>query len=285
MESDQAETAPFGLVATDQSECARVAADAAVRLAQALDTAIRGIYVVDVNLVMEPYVSLSAELGIEDNGMMTRDDWMRQFEAFGDQALADLKGSCQAYDRHFSGDVIFGGVNELILKEAAKPAARWLALGRRGRTSEGSGLGSHFVDIAHHAEIPLLVGGTAEADLAKLLVVHDGSEHAEDVCSLAGELAEALSSEVSLVGIGDPKAGPPPSWEAQARKSLGAVGEGAKVIAPEGKGGAAILSAADRCQADLIIMSHFRHQEWVQWLVGSPAEHVLRNDDRLVLMV
>ncbi|MGA9533751.1 MAG: universal stress protein [Anaerolineales bacterium] len=282
--SEETEAAPFVLVANDESACSQVAADAAVRLAEALEMAVRGIYVVDANLIMEPYLSLRAELG-EDGDRMSRDDWMHRFEALGDHALADLKASCQAYERSFSGEVVFGGVNELILKEASRPAAHLLALGRRGRSTKGSDLGSHFADIAHHAQLPLLVGGAAEADLEQLLVVHDGSDHADEVCGMAGDLAEALSAELTVVGIGDPIEKSPRSWTTQARQALGSSGAKAVFIEADGKGGAAILSAADECQADLIVMSHFRHQEWVQRLVGSPVEHVLRNDDRLVLMV
>jgi nucleotide-binding universal stress UspA family protein len=283
MQSESMETSPFVLVATDESACSESAADAAVRLAAALDLSVRGIYVVDVNLVMEPYLSLRAELG-DDSGLMTREDWMRRFEAFGDGALAELKASCQAYGRPFSGEVVFGGVNELILKDSTNQSAKLVAMGRRGRTTDGSALGTHFADIAHHVEIPVLVGGPTESELEKLLVVHDGTDHATDVCALAGELAEALSAEVTLVGIGDPNSEAPPSWTEQARRALGASGPKASVIDADGANGAAVLSAAERCEADMIVMSHFRHQEWVQWLVGSPVEHVLRNDERLVLL-
>lgn len=283
MPSEEPETAPFVLVANDQSACGKVAADAGVRIARALDVTVRGIYVVDVNLVMEPYVSLHAELG-DDSGLMTRDEWMARFEAFGDSTLADLKATSAAYDRPFSGEVIFGGVTELILKEASRPAARLLALGRRGRSTEGSGLGGHFGDVAHHVEIPLLVGGSDEVDFKRFLIVHDGGDHADDVCRFAGQLAAPLSAQVTLVGIGDPNGEASEGWVDRARKALGPVGEQAKVAEPDGEGGAAILAAADRANADVIVMSHFRHQAWVQWLVGSPAEYVLRHDERPVLL-
>jgi nucleotide-binding universal stress UspA family protein len=271
------------LVATDRSACSLTAADAAVQMAGGLDASIRGVYVVDVNLVMEPYVSLRAELG-DQSGLVARDDWIHRFEAFGDATLADLKASSEAYGRSFSGQVLFGGVTESVLDAASEPGVRMLAVGRRGRSTEGGGLGGHFGAIAHHVEAPLLVGGKAESDHRRILVVHDGSEHAAQICQLVGSLAADASVEVGLLWQGDPDGQAREDWYEVARSDLGAAGDRASVLEVEGEGGKAILAAADQMTADLLVMSHFRHQQWVQWLVGSPVEYVLSHDERLVLL-
>jgi nucleotide-binding universal stress UspA family protein len=78
------------LVALDGSMAAQAAAQVAIRLAKGLHRVIRGLYVIDEELVLDTYADHGAELG-QAIEMTSRDDLVARFRYQGETALTWLR--------------------------------------------------------------------------------------------------------------------------------------------------------------------------------------------------
>ena len=116
------------LVGMDGSASAKRSANLAIEIAACLHWAIRGLYVVDDALVMDPYVPFQKELGWK-RIVAGRIDLIEAFKQKGDMCLTWLEAECKKASVAVTGDLFFGGVSEIILQQGLNVCA--LALGRR----------------------------------------------------------------------------------------------------------------------------------------------------------
>jgi nucleotide-binding universal stress UspA family protein len=284
---------PYILVADDHSLEARMAANAAFQIARNQDLAIRGLYVVEEALALDTYANYHAELsvlsyGSNDSGRepTSRAELMRWFENQGTVALQWLETACTNAGVPVTTKTLAGGVSELVLRDAAQ--ARLLAIGRRGHghKDDSNSLGHNFRKIAHHAHLPLLVGGRKTPSLHRLLLAYHGQAHANDALAWTAKLQCDLSAEVIVLSVredtesGQGSVGLEEIEDRLAHSDLAAY----RFLTGQGLPAAEMAAIAVENDVDLIILGRYRHSEMVEWLVGSTVDRLLRATSLPVLI-
>jgi nucleotide-binding universal stress UspA family protein len=247
---------------------------------------VHGLYVVDVNLAMDPYADHEAELGHHEE-RVTGGALMERFEEWGSAALTWLEERCEAGGIPVSVEMDADGVPQLVLKEAEQ--ARLLALGRRGNGHPDAHdhLGSNFRAIAHRAPCPVLAGGNVEVELEHLLLGYHDGENAQDALDWACLLQRALPATVDVVSV----------FEKHDQHEADDWFEGMRArleqsdladyqfLRRSGEPASEISTAASQGGADLIIIGGHRHKGLVEWLTGSTMDRLLRDTGLPVLIV
>ena len=267
------------VVAQDGSPTALAAAAIAIQIAQNQDLSVHGLYVVDELLALEPYADYRRELESE-GAPASRAELLTWFEEQGDAALQRLEVRCQAVGVPVVTELVAGGVPEMVLR--ASERARLLALGRRGHGHEGDPqhLGQSFRAIAHHAHVPLIVGGGEERTVRRLLLAYDGGKHAQRALAWASLLQRTLPADVMVVAVQENEIHTTNEWLAEARSQLA----GCRCLHRLGQPDSEIVAVAEENQADLIVMGRYRHTALLEGLLGSTVDRVLRNTQLPVLM-
>jgi nucleotide-binding universal stress UspA family protein len=269
---------PMILVAQDGSPAARTAASVAIQIAQSQNLGIRGLYVVDAALVMEPYTDYQAELGSAELPT-SRVDLVAQFEGQGEVALEWLEANCRAAGVPVTAQMEFGGVPELVLQQVAQ--APLLALGRRGHghATDPNHLGRNFQAIAHQTHHPMLVGGDEQRRLQCLLLAYHGKAHAQNALTWAARLQHSLSAKVFALAVqegDDPEASRRLLEEVQAGLDQSGLTD-YHLLTRSGQPAAEIVATATENDVDLIILGGYSHRALVEWLIGSTVDRVLRS--------
>lgn len=291
--TDPVSFSPYILVADDNSSEARAAANAALQIAQNQNLAIQGLYVVEEALALDTYANYHAELpgfSIPGNGSdrepSSRAELVRWFENQGRLALCWLETACTEAGVPVTTKMLAGGVSELLLRDAAQ--ARMLAIGRRGHGHKDDlkPLGYNFRKIAHHAHVPMLVGGKKSPSLHRLLLAYHGRAHAKDALAWTAQLQRDLAAEVIVLSVcedTEPDQCGLSMEEIEDSLAHSALASyrfvtGHKRPADEM---AAVAAAND---VDLIILGRYRHSALVEWLVGSTVDRLLRKTSLPVLI-
>jgi nucleotide-binding universal stress UspA family protein len=261
------------IVASDGSRTARNAVDVAVQIARAESLLVEGFYVVDEPLIMEPYTAYTKELG-SDHGVASRANLIEWFEKRGTAVLDQLQEQCASKEVPVITEVLLGGIPELILDKAKQ--ITFLALGRRGHThaDETNYLGKNFRHIAHHAQIPLIVGGDTARPLQRIFLVYDGSKQVDAALRLALQLNQALSATLA-VGVTEHSYLEDDFDALVSRFSEGGIVK-ENIIDLRSKPAEKIVEAIHEHQSNLIVMGSYRHPEIMEWLVGGPNDQILR---------
>jgi nucleotide-binding universal stress UspA family protein len=275
---------PHILVADDDSSEAHAAAKAAFQIAKVQDLAVRGLYVVDESLALDTYASYQAELPLlsdsNDCGRepKSRAELMRWFENQGALALDWLQTAGKEAGVPVATELLAGGVSELVLRDAAK--ARLLAIGRRGHGHKDASesLGHNFRKIAHHAHLPMLVGGKERPSLHRLLLAYHGQAHADDALTWTAKMQRDLSAEVTVLAIRedtDSSHGAVSLEEIENRLAHSDLAA-CRFLTAKGHPSNEIAAAAVANDVDLIILGRYRHSAVLEWLVGSTVDRLLR---------
>jgi nucleotide-binding universal stress UspA family protein len=267
------------VVAQDGSAAALAAASIAIQIAQSQDLSVHGLYVVDETLALDSYADYRREL--ENSGTpSSRAELLTWFEKQGDAALQMLEIRCQAAGVPVTAELLAGGVTEMVLRESE--GARLLAIGRRGHGHEADPdhLGQSFRTIAHHAHVPLAIGGDEERTVRRLLLAYDGSERTQPALTLASLLQRKLPADVTVVAVQENGRQPASEWLEDAEARLA----GCQCLHRLGQPASEIVAVAEETQADLIVMGRYRHTAALEWLMGSTVDRVLRGTQLPVLM-
>jgi len=291
--TDLENRSPYILVADDNSTEARAAAKAAFQIARNQDLAIRGLYIVDESLVLEPYANYHAELTLTPNSNdygrepTSRAELMSWFENQGMLTLNQLQTESKQAGVSVTTKLLTGGVPELILHDAAE--ARLLAIGRRGqchRDAPGS-LGHNFRKIAHHVHRPLLVGGMETTTLNRLLLAYHGKAHANEALVWSAQLQRDLSADVIVLNVRENTGYRPGGVSLEeitnqlAQSDLAAY----RLLTGQGQPAAEIAAVAVANDVDLIVVGRYRHSALRDWILGSTVERLLRTISLPVLIV
>jgi nucleotide-binding universal stress UspA family protein len=274
------------LVAQDGSASAHVATDVAIQIARSQKMSVHGLYVVDVNLAMDPYADHDAELGHHEEDA-SGGSLVERFEAWGSAALTWLEERCEEASVPVSVEVEAGGVAQLVLQRAEQ--ARLLALGRRGNGHPDAHdhLGSNFRAIAHRAPCPVLVGGNVEVELGHLLLGYHDGEYAQDGLDWACLLQRTLPAMVDVVSVFEKHdQDEADDWfeGVRARLEQSDLAD-YQFLRRSGEPASEISTAASQGGADLIIIGGHRHKGLVEWLTGSTMDRLLRDTGLPVLIV
>lgn len=271
----------LNLVVVDGSVTAQNAAHLAVNLARIARQKISGLYIVDANLVLDPYANYQKELGRTDQPE-SRTELTEWFEAVGNRALQQLTQLCNQADIPVKTQLLFGGVSEIILDRAA--TAQMLTLGRRGRehAAEPGNLGGNFRHIAHHARIPLLVGGDIDRPINHIFLLHDGSPNFQIALDWTVRLQRSLAAAVS---VGVMEQGDPLPIEAEIKAQFiqhGLTDYHLSQFQQEDING--VLKLIHQANADLLLVGGYRHPEILEWLAGGSIDRLLRESQLPVLI-
>jgi len=261
------------VIASDGSITARNAVNVAIKIAQAESLLIEGFYVVDEPLILDPYADYAKELG-SDRGVASRAQQIEWFEELGSSILDKLQDQCATQEVPIITKVLLGGVPEIILDKARQIS--FLALGRRGNTHADirDHLGENFRHIAHHVQVPLIVGGDELTPLKRLFLVYDNSEKANLALKLALELGKSLAATVT-VGISGHLYLEDDPDSLLFRFTEGGIAKD-QIVDLRSKPVHEVVETITEKQSDLIIMSSYRHPEIMEWLVGGPNDQILR---------
>lgn len=273
------------LVATDGSMASKAAAIVAVQLAAQLHLRISGLCVVDEAVVLDTYGNYHKEL-IRGGEAKSRSQLVQWFEEQGELSLHWLEEACVEADVCCVGKLAFGGLPDLILKEAE--TADLLALGRHGLGHRGrtNYLGHNFRAIAHHVGRPLIVGGDLGYWPGTVLVALDGQANSARVLQWAALLERAMEPRQTLVlalgGKGSPVS-------AESDEELPAMLEAAglnnyQLVNRRGSPAKAISHIAQSGQVDLILMGSSPHRTLLDWFRGEALEAVLRQTSMPLLV-
>jgi nucleotide-binding universal stress UspA family protein len=273
------------LLAVDGSPSAKAAACAAIQVAAETKWHLHALYVVDITQVFDPYSDVSPELS-ELGEEMPFEQKMELFEEQGTLALAEIEGLSQEMGVAITTEMIFGGVPENILKMSKDYDL--LAIGHMGNrhAKENKHMGSNFQQIAHHIQIPLLIGNShcKQQKLQRVLLAYDGSLLSHEAFKWAENLQNLFKTiEVLSVERGKEK---DHTWVADRHKELeeSALAQ-YEFIRTAGNPGEKIASKALTEQADLILMGAYHHTNILRWARHSTIDTVLRETDLPVLAI
>jgi nucleotide-binding universal stress UspA family protein len=272
------------LVALDGSSPAQAAASSAIHIASTQHLSIRGLNVVSSRLVMEPYSNYKEELK-RDQRLDSRPELVQQFARQGSKALQWLEDRCREQNVPVTTEILFGGVRELLLKEANQSTL--IAQGQRGyrHNGEKKRIGHNFRKVAHRAEIPILVGDEEQESLRRVLLAYNGSTQARQALTRIIRWQKSSFEQVIVVvvqQIGNVSQ----QRLSKVRTDLDASGLSDYVfISLRGRPAPQIVAAAEESRADLIVMGSYRYPALIEWLLGSTVESVLRKTHLPVMLV
>ena len=270
-------------MAEDDSLAAQAAANVGIQIAQSQELLVSGIYVVDEALILDTYADYQRELGGIPE-VSSRAELTTWFRRQGDGALKWLEGHCQVAQVAVTTDLLFGGVPEMVLREADQ--AQLLALGRRGHGHEGDSghLGRNFRAIAHHTSRPMVVGGDEERPVHRLLLAYNGGENAQHALAWTNLLQRTLPSDVLVLSVKE-NGHTSRNMSSEMVDQLNQGGlSNYRFLSREGQPAGEIVAAAAENDVDLIVMGRYRHSSLLEWLAGSTLDRVLRHTSLPVLI-
>ncbi|MGD2096070.1 MAG: universal stress protein [Desulfobacterales bacterium] len=284
---------PHILVADDHSREARAAAKMALQIAKVQNVAIRGLYIIEEVLALDPYADYQSELSFLPSATndrkrrpISRAKLMGWFKIQGSLALDWLETESSEAGVPVTTKLVAGGVSELVLRNATR--ARLLAVGRRGHghKDDSESLGHNFRKIAHHVHLPLLVGGEKTPSLHRILLAYHGQAHANDALILSEQLQRDLSAEVIVLTVREETDSSNGAMSLEEIKNRLAHSDLAACRLLTGQGSPAheIAAVAVANDVDLIILGRYRHSAMVEWLVGSTVDRLLRATSLPVLI-
>ena len=181
------------LVATDGSEPAKDAARFAVRVASRFDGAVRA-----VSVVREPsmWIGTDAYLATAGIGSDRAYEYARRIS---DEAasLATQNGCARV-----EAMVEIGDPARTIVALAEEYKAHAIVMGRRG-TGNASGLflGSVSTRVSHLSDRRVITVRGRDADIARVLVAVDGSEHSMRAVKLACVIAKGFGADLDILHV------------------------------------------------------------------------------------
>jgi nucleotide-binding universal stress UspA family protein len=282
------------MVAQDGSPAAQAAEDMAVEIARYLDLSVKGLYIVDETMILDTCADYVSELNGADyfptfgrrDVPNTRTDLVYILTEQGYSAIRSLKNHCRAALVQATADLLVGDVTTIVIRESQR--AFLLALGRRGRlhADEPRRLGSHFRAIARHLPLPLLIGGTPNGRIKRLLLAYNDNPHARRAMELACRLQRSRSMEMVVLGVHEGKdESLVQHWLVEARERLREQNiENYHIATRFGLPAQEIAGVAAETGSSLIIMGGYRHSPLIQWIVGSTLDQVLRTTHLPVLV-
>lgn len=270
------------LVAVDGSVAAQNAADIAIQIARNENLGVKGVYIVDEALVLDPYSDYQHELG-RDDGPASRQELIEKFENKGGLILEQLRSRCRQVDVDVETQILFGGVLELVLDRAKK--CDLLSIGRRGNEHAGelNTLGRHFLHIAHQVDIPVIIGGEISRTVKRLFLIYRGRTRAEPVIDWTIRLQRTLDADLTVAVFDHTDQGEDLE---DARRYLEERGvEDYSIIDQRPTSSSQLAATLFESQADLILMHGYRHSEFFNKLFGSFNDEVLLQSQLPILMV
>ena len=262
------------LVPTDGSEQAQIGVDYAVQLAKRSQAVVHGLHVVDVKLLEGPYLrDISASLGLDPyadhQGKLTH-----LLEERGKIALELVENACKEGEVTCQNRQVTGLIVRSIID--CSDLADVIVMGRAGEHSqwlEGI-LGSTTEGVARHADRPVLVTGTKECKVDRIVLAYDSSHHAHGAIKAAAALACQWGSALTILTVGTEKA---QAIQDEARAYLAPHDLTAEYHITEGDAAKTIVAFSEDQGADLLIVGAYAHNVLHDMILGSTTAYVMDN--------
>ena len=273
----------IALMAVDGSPASRAAVSVAMQIAGKTPIAVKGLYIVDEKLITNPYANFQKELGFRVEPDSSA-NLVCLFQRRGNLTLRWLADRCRTEQVPVSTELFFGGVSELVLKNAEE--AQLLVLGRRGlgHMADSKHLGRNYRAIARKAKIPLLVGGGKQRRIKRILLAYNNSASSNRALAWAISLQQKLACQVMMLAITENNGRSETRMTSIVEQLNHSMLHDYELIYRTGQPAEQVVSVAAEDQTDLVVMGRDDHKGWIDWLVGNIVERTLRSTDLPVLV-
>ena len=265
------------LVALDGSKAAQTAAMLAVQLAKAEELQIHGIHVISESMILENDARDQSERKGKGSSAVLNEqnEQTEKYRQAGREILQWLVDLCQSQDVKCQTEVLFGDIAQLIINKAA--GCQIAALGRQGECPKNSPdqCGENFWQVTHHISVPLLVGVCNPRPVKRVLLSYNrrpGAQHALDWTVRLKRLLQIKVTVLAVLEEGQTEALVPGMRASLSRWGM----EDYDLLVHQGSPAEVILRTIDESEADLLILGGHRHKSFVERMLGSPLDDVLR---------
>lgn len=263
------------LIALDGSDYGKAATEYGLWLAGKFDAALSGVHVVDIVSLEGPFLhDLSGSLGFEP--YLNFSAKMREaLEDRGRSILSTFEETCSAAGVETETDLKFGVVvNELC--EKAK-FADLVVMGRRGVNAkfEHGLLGSATEGAIRRSPKPVLIVPREFTEAKKPLLAFDGSPNASKAMHSAAEWAKALALPLTVVHVMRKEGEDSVLKEAEKYFEGYSIEVDYRSLVDESTLG--IEKFYRDGGFDLLFMGTSHHSRFVEMVLGSTTEHVVRS--------
>ena len=181
------------LVATDGSEPAKHAARFAGRIASRFDGAVRA-----VSVIQEPSVWIDTDAYLATAGIRSDRAYEYARRISDEAASLATQNGCTRVE----AKVEIGDPARTIVALAEEYKAHAIVMGRRG-TGNVSGLflGSVSTRVSHLSDRTVITVRGRDADIARVLVAIDGSEHSMRAVELASVIAKGFDADLDILHV------------------------------------------------------------------------------------
>jgi nucleotide-binding universal stress UspA family protein len=181
------------LVATDGSEPAKHAARFAGRIASRFDGAVRA-----VSVIQEPSVWIGTDAYLATAGIRSDRAYEHARRISDEAASLATQNGCARVEAM----VEIGDPARTIVALAEEYKAHAIVMGRRG-TGNVSGLflGSVSTRVSHLSDRTVITVRGRDADIARVLVAIDGSEHSMRAVELASVIAKGFGADLDILHV------------------------------------------------------------------------------------
>jgi len=271
------------LVPTDGSECAESAVSHAIALARTFGASVIGLSVVDVRLLMGPFLhDLAASIGFGDLDSY-RPQVRQTLVDKANAALDYVEESCRPAEVTCERALAEGKIVAEIVERAQ--FADLLVMGKEGLHAEltDTVLGSTVEAVVRRTNRPVLLAPPQFSPIRTALAAYDGSAYAFDALRALADMAKSMDLTIHLLAVAD--------TIDNARKVLGRAEDylrdcdlETQSVAKTGHAEEVIAMVAKECGADLIAMGAYGHSRIRELIVGSTTEHIMRRSSAAFLL-
>ena len=270
------------LVPTDGSEHSRVALKYAINVAQAYQSRIVLLSVVDIRRIAGPFLAEMAgagnpALGVEVAAVA---DWLKKQ---GRRYVDSLKSECDATGLSCDTRLTTGVVTQEIIDQAK--TCDMVVMGRHGEHYRFRGPlpGSTIEGVVRGTIRPVLVTPEAYAPFSRVLVAYDGNQHSSDALTVAADLAKGLQIPLVLLTIDRD-----PTMARERMDAARAHVESHRLDVTEvvalGDPTQEILNTCRHEHCNLIAMGAYGHSQLREMIIGSTTTRVMRKATCPVLL-
>ncbi|WP_353684601.1 universal stress protein [Thermodesulfovibrio sp. 3907-1M] len=259
------------LIATDGSEAAKFAAQAAVELAKPCGSTVYAICVAEVPIFAAEFVETLPQLidAIEKRAKQALNDV---------KAVADKVGvKCETIS--YTGPEPY----KYIVDEAIKNSVDLIILGKKGVML--GAVGKKVIGNAPCKVLVVPVGATLNFD--KILIATDGSVYSQIAASEAIGIAKRFNSELIAVSVAKKDENIPYAEESVKMVKEAAEREGVKIqtVVAKGEPFEQIVDVANKNAVGLIVMGTYGRTGIEKFFMGSVTERVIGTSARPVIVV
>jgi len=264
------------LVGIDTSEHSRVAQSYAFYLARCLGASLIGLHVIDIVSIEGSFLhDISGSLGLEP--YLDFSSRMREVLAARGRAMLDEFAQAARRENIAAETILDAGIVANQLCERARSVDMTM-IGHRGineRFSTGL-LGSTAESVARKCPRPLFVSPREFREIHRPVLAYDGSARAARAMRAAAEVVALLGVPLAVITVArDLKLGAKTLDEARSYLEPYAIPAEFKLIPGHAHEG--IIGFLKEYDADLLFIGAYGHSRFIEMVLGSNTEYVMRN--------